>query len=153
MKVHILKRDMFLRKPLHEVFEFFQKPENLERITPPFLAFKIVTPRPIVMRKELRIDYTIRVLGFSMAWTSLITEFDPPYRFVDEQIAGPYRLWHHEHTFREIEGGTMVSDRVQYALPLGPLGELAHRIFVKSDLEKIFNYREQAIRNFFSEIY
>lgn len=150
MKVHILKRDMILRKSLPEVFEFFQKPENLERITPPFLAFKIVTPRPVVMRKDLRIDYTIRVCGFPLSWTSLITHFDPPYRFVDEQIAGPYRLWHHEHAFREIDEGTLISDRVQYALALGPLGELAHRLFVKNDLEKIFRYREQAIRKIFS---
>ncbi len=153
MKVHILKRDMFLRKPLADVFEFFQQPGNLEQITPAFLAFKIVTPQPIVMKKDQRIDYTIRVLGFRMAWTSLISEYDPPYRFVDEQVTGPYRLWRHEHTFKEIEEGTMIGDRVEYALALGAAGELAHRFFVKKDLERIFDFREQAIRKIFSEIH
>ena len=150
MQPYVLKRDIYIKRPMVEVFNFFQQPENLEKITPPFLAFKIMTPRPIVMKKDLRIDYTIRVLGIPMGWTSLIAEYEPPYRFVDQQVSGPYKFWHHEHTFHEIEEGTLIGDRVEYALPLGPMGRLAHRLFVEKDLRRIFDFREQAIRKIFS---
>lgn len=109
---------------LAETFAFFARPDNLARITPPWLAFRVVS-RDDDMRRGLRIEYRIRPLGFPQKWISEIIEYDPPHRFVDEQVKGPYALWHHDHRFRAVAGGTEVSDTVTYALPFGPIGRLA----------------------------
>lgn len=130
--------------PLAETFAFFARPDNLARITPPWLAFRVVS-RDDDMRRGLRIEYRIRPLGFPQKWVSVITEYDPPHRFVDEQVEGPYALWHHDHRFRGVAGGTEVTDTVTYALPLGPVGRLAHRLLVRRQLESIFRYREEAL--------
>lgn len=129
---------------IEEVFAFFAAAENLERITPPELGFRIQSPLPIDIAKDIRIDYRLSLFGLPFNWRSLISHWDPPHSFVDEQIKGPYALWHHTHTFTTTPTGTLIADRVLYRLPLWPLGQLALPV-VKLQLRRIFSYRQQAI--------
>jgi ligand-binding SRPBCC domain-containing protein len=131
--------------PLAEVFRLFEDPRNLARITPPWLNFRIVDPDSVHMRKGAEINYIIRWQGLPMKWKTLITEYDPPLRFVDEQKRGPYSLWHHEHTFEETADGVVIRDSVTYRLPLGVLGRIAHGLMVKRQLLEIFRFRQAAI--------
>ncbi|MEW5924676.1 MAG: SRPBCC family protein [Candidatus Zixiibacteriota bacterium] len=146
MKVYSLEREQYIARPLRDVFSFFERPENLSRLTPPSLGFRILTPSPIPMKTGTVIDYTIRLLKIPLHWRSLISVYEPPHLFVDEQLKGPYALWHHAHSFREKEGGTIVTDKVSYALPMGFIGRLMHRLIVKRQLEHIFNYRVAVIK-------
>ncbi|MEO8028544.1 MAG: SRPBCC family protein, partial [Bryobacteraceae bacterium] len=108
---------MTLPRSMDETFAVFEDPRNLARITPPWLNFRITTPEPIVMRQGANIDYRIQWLGLPISWRTLITAYQPPSFFVDQQVQGPYSLWRHRHTFRQSEGGTAVADRVEYELP------------------------------------
>jgi len=128
------------------VFPFFADAFNLERITPPLLRFRVVTPRPIAMRAGTRIDYRLRIHGVPVRWQSEITAWEPPFRFVDEQRRGPYRLWSHAHTFVARDGGTLCRDVVTYA---APGGALVHRLLIGPDVRKIFQYRRQALAGLF----
>jgi ligand-binding SRPBCC domain-containing protein len=143
MKVHILKQEQRIEAPLEQVFPFFSRPENLERLTPSSLGFQILTPSPIPMHVGAIIDYVVSVNGLPMRWTTAISEFDPPYRFVDVQLRGPYSFWHHTHTFEAEGGATLMRDEVRYALPAGPLGALAHGLLVRRQLNGIFEFRRQ----------
>jgi ligand-binding SRPBCC domain-containing protein len=129
---------------IEEVFAFFAAAENLERITPPELGFRIQSPLPIDIAKDIRIDYRLSLFGLPFNWRSLISHWAPPHSFVDEQIKGPYALWHHTHTFTTTPTGTLIADRVLYRLPLWPLGQLALPV-VKLQLRRIFSYGQQAI--------
>lgn len=144
MIVHRLEREQRLARPLDEVFAFYAEARNLERITPPWLTFKVITPEPVTMRVGTLIDYRLRIHGLPLSWTTRIEEWEPGVAFVDRQIVGPYALWRHRHTFRADGEATVVADRVDYALPLGRLGNLAHPLFVRRDLERIFAWRHQA---------
>jgi ligand-binding SRPBCC domain-containing protein len=141
---YVLHRVQRVPTPLGETFEFFSRPQNLARITPAWLAFRMVS-NDADMREGLRIEYRIRPLWIPQKWVSEITAYDPPHRFVDEQRRGPYARWHHEHSFRATNGGTEVTDTVHYALPLGPLGRLAHALFVRRQLEAIFAFRQERL--------
>jgi len=141
-----LIREQFIPKPLDDVFAFFQKPENLAVITPPWLNFVILTPSPIQMAHGAQIDYTVRPFGFRLRWTSVISEYDPPRSFVDEQIRGPYKRWHHRHEFLAREGGVLTRDVVDYELYFGILGWVANAVYVRWSLKSIFDYREKMIR-------
>jgi ligand-binding SRPBCC domain-containing protein len=134
---------------LQEVFAFFSQAENLEAITPSWMHFKIlaVTPEPI--QQGTLIQYSLRLHGIALRWTSEIVVWDPPHRFVDLQLRGPYKLWRHEHRFDECEGGTRITDTVNLALPFGVLGQLAYRARVRSEVHKIFAFREKKIRELF----
>ena len=134
--------------PIEEVFEFFADANQLERITPPWLHFKILTPRPIEMKAGLLLDYRIRLHAIPIKWRTEISAWQPPFRFVDQQLKGPYKLWHHEHTFEEVDGKTIVHDNVHY-IPRG--GSLIHRFMVKPDLEKIFRFRHDRLTEIFAE--
>jgi ligand-binding SRPBCC domain-containing protein len=136
-------------RPLDEVFDFFSSAENLERITPPWMRFRILTPRPIAMKPGARVSYRLRVHGIPVRWLTVIEKWTPPSGFVDVQKEGPYRLWRHTHRFRALDGGTAVTDDVEYALPLGILGRVAHRLQVARDLKEIFDYRAECIRQLF----
>ena len=128
------------------MFPFFADARNLEAITPPLLRFRVVTPGPIVMRPGTLIQYRLRLRGLPVNWLTSIQEWDPPHRFVDVQLRGPYALWHHAHDLRDDgEGGTIMRDTVRYAIGLGPLGELAHRLIVRRDLDVIFAFRHAAV--------
>lgn len=138
---HILLREQILPGPPAEVFEFYADAGNLERITPTWLGFRINTPQPIKMRPGALIEYRLRLHGLPVRWLTRIETWEPGERFVDVQVKGPYRLWHHTHTFEAHAEGTRVRDEVRYALPFGPLGELAHRLLVRRELERIFDFR------------
>ena len=136
---------MTLPLPIGEVFPFFSDVSNLERITPPELCFRIVTPRPIAMAEGRLIDLRLHLLRIPFGWQTRITRWNPPHRFVDEQLRGPYKLWIHTHSFSEEKGSTTIADEVRYQLPLWPLGEVAHPL-VRTQLQRIFLYREEATR-------
>ena len=147
MKTFTLTNELWLPQSLEEVFPFFADASNLERLTPPSLRFRILTPPPIDMAVGTIIDYRIRLRGIPMRWQSEITAWEPPYRFVDEQRRGPYRLWIHEHVFVPQGGGTLAKDIVRYAV-LG--GEIVQRLFVASELERIFEYRNAVLKDYFA---
>ena len=129
------------------VFDFYADAFNLERLTPPWLRFEVVTAAPITMQAGAELDYRLRLHGLSLKWRSRITVWDPPHRFVDEQLRGPYRRWLHEHTFTSHEGGTLVRDHVEYGI-FG--GWLADRLLVRRDLRRIFAFRQQRLSEIFS---
>lgn len=146
MHVYTLQREQWVASPLPRIFPFFAQPENLALITPPSLRFRLLTPGPVAMEQGRIIDYTIRVMGLPVRWRTLITRYDPPRCFVDEQISGPYSFWHHTHRFETRDGGTLLHDEVRYVLPMalmGPARSLVHALYVRPYLEKIFDYREQ----------
>lgn len=147
MKTHRFECEQFLPRPVEEVFPFFADARNLQRITPSFLDFKVVTPGPIEMREGAIIDYRLRVRGVPIRWRTRINVWEPNRRFVDEQIKGPYRKWVHEHTFEPVEGGTLCRDRVDYAVPLDLL---MHRPIVRPDIERIFAFRQRELARVFS---
>jgi ligand-binding SRPBCC domain-containing protein len=151
MRLHVLEREQLVPRPLDEVFSFFAQARNLERITPPWLRFEVLTPEPIAMAAGTLIDYRLRLRGIPLRWLSRIEEWEHERAFADRQLRGPYRLWHHRHEFAPRGGGTVVRDRVRYALPLGRLGSLAHGAFVRRDLERIFDYRRAAVRRLLDE--
>jgi ligand-binding SRPBCC domain-containing protein len=130
------------------VFSFFADALNLERITPPWLGFRVLTPGPIAMARGTLIEYRLKLHGVPIRWLTRIEVWEPPTRFVDLQVRGPYKLWHHTHRFEPVDGSesTLMRDTVRYALPFGPLGELARRAFVARDLQRIFEFRHEAIR-------
>lgn len=138
---------VWISRPVDEVFRFFADAHNLNVITPPFLHFRILTPAPIAMQPGTLIDYRIRLRVVPITWRTRIAAWAPPYRFVDEQLHGPYRLWRHTHTFSAVDGGTLMEDRVQYRV-LG--GAVVHALFVRRDLRHIFRYRLEALRRVFA---
>ena len=141
-----LAAEQWLPRPRAEIFQFFADAGNLNILTPPWLRFEILTPRPIVMRVGALIDYRLRLHGWPLRWQSEITAWEPPERFVDEQRHGPYRLWQHEHRFTERDGGTVVTDRVRYAVAGGRLTDW---LFVRHDVVRIFAYRQQKLAELF----
>lgn len=130
---------VLLPHPLLEVFDFFASAENLNLLTPPWLHFSILTPLPIEMRRGAIIRYRLRLRGVPVSWDSEITDWEPPFRFTDTQIRGPYRLWVHRHRFEETPDGTLVADDVTYRVPGG---SLVNRLFVAGELRRIFDYRK-----------
>jgi ligand-binding SRPBCC domain-containing protein len=147
--VHELTREQPVARPRDEVFGFFCEPENLARLTPPWLGFEILTPSPVPMHAGALIDYQIRLGPVPTRWRTLITAFEPPVRFVDEQLAGPYSFWHHTHEFVATGSGTLIRDRVRYLLPFGPVGRLVQALVIRRQLEAIFAYRHRVIADLF----
>ena len=148
MSRHTLERETRVPTNLEDTFAFFADAGNLETITPPWLHFRILTPLPIEMRAGATIRYRLRLHGCPLGWTTEITGWNPPHSFVDEQVRGPYGLWTHTHEFKETEEGTVVRDRVLYEVPLD---RLLHSRFVKKDLDRIFDYRQEAIRKILAQ--
>jgi ligand-binding SRPBCC domain-containing protein len=146
MKEFTFDAEIWLPRPRDEVFPFFGEARNLEVLTPPWLKFEVLTPAPIVMRPGTLIDYRIKVHGIPIRWRTEIIEWEPPVRFVDTQLTGPYTLWHHTHTFTERDGGTLCQDHVRYR-PRG--GALMNWLFVRRDVERIFDYRQKRLAELF----
>jgi ligand-binding SRPBCC domain-containing protein len=138
--------ELFLPRRRAEVFQFFSDVENLEAITPAWLNFEVITAKPVVIKAGSLIDYRIRVHGFPISWRTEIISWQPPHQFVDVQLSGPYKLWHHTHTFEERDGGTLCIDDVRY-WPRG--GALMNLLFVRRDVERIFKHRQQRLREIF----
>lgn len=150
MPGHTLTCDLVVPAPLDQVFAFFENPYNLANITPPWLNFRILTP-DLRMALHAEIDYEFRWMHIPLRWRTIITAYDPPHLFRDEALSSPYAYWRHTHTFHETLAGTMVSDRVEYALPLGPLGRFVHKLAVCRQLTEIFTYRQNAIARLLSQ--
>jgi len=136
-------------RPLNEVFDFFSRAENLQELTPPWLHFHILSVDPQPVRKGTLIRYSLRWRIFPIRWTTEIVEWDPPHGFVDVQLKGPYQLWRHQHRFIAEGNGTRILDEIQYRLPFGVFGKLAHALKVRHDVEGIFNYRKRAVEKQF----
>ncbi len=143
---YVLERAQRVPGTLAEVFPFFEDPHNLAEITPGWLRFRVLSSSDERVREGTRIRYRIRWLGLPMRWESSISRHDPPHAFADEMLRGPYKRWLHLHTFRQIGHEVELSDRVEYDLPGGLLGALAHRLIVRRQLEAIFDYRERRVR-------
>jgi ligand-binding SRPBCC domain-containing protein len=132
-----------LARPVDQVFDFFANAHNLQELTPPFLRFEILTPDPIILRQGTIIDYRLRLRGIPVRWRSEISAWEPPHRFVDTQLRGPYRWWVHEHRFEAAASGTLMTDRVEYNV-LG--GALVNSLLVEPDLRRIWAYRDREVR-------
>ena len=146
MRVFTFECQQHLARPVSDVFEFFADARNLQAITPPWLDFVVLTPGMIEMRPGTLIDYKLRLRGFPLRWRTLIREWEPPHRFVDEQLHGPYRQWIHEHTFVEQGCGTLARDRVRYVVPGGAI---VNALFVRRDVERIFAFRRARLAEHF----
>jgi len=147
--IYELRRETFIPSPLPAVFEFFSAARNLAAITPASLRFRLLTPEPISLDAGAELRYSLRVRGIPVRWKTTIETWNPRHEFSDIQSRGPYKLWHHTHRFREADGGTWMEDTVRYALPFGPLGRLAHWLYVRRDVESIFDYRAARIKELF----
>ncbi len=150
MKTYYFTQQIKIHKTIQEVFEFFSNAENLNRITPPHLEFKILTPQPIQIEPGTTIDYRLRLYKFPIHWKTKITAWEPPYRFVDAQLKGPYKKWIHQHRFQSENDGTIVEDNLEYAIPGGIAAPFIHWIFVKRDIENIFRFRAGKLDEIFS---
>ncbi len=149
MALHEFRAEQRVPHARESVFAFFAQPENLARITPPWLGFAILTPPPVPMRAGAVIDYVIRLGPLPTRWRTMITTCEPPHRFVDEQLSGPYSFWHHTHEFVADGDGTVIRDHVRYMLPLGVLGDLVHALAVRRQIEAIFAHQVRVIDGLF----
>jgi ligand-binding SRPBCC domain-containing protein len=149
MKTFFFRDEIMLPARLDEVFGFFADAGNLEKLTPPWLRFKILTKSPIHMAEGTLIEYRIRWRRIPLRWRTEIETWQPPHRFVDHQISGPYRLWRHEHLFHERSDGTSIEDRVEYS-PFG--GVIAQRLAVGRDVQRIFSFRRTALVRIFGKV-
>ena len=143
--VHVLRHEQRLDAPPEAVFPFFADARNLEAITPPLLRFRLLTPEPIAMGVGTFLQYALRLHGVPVRWDTIIQEWAPPRRFVDVQVRGPYRLWHHTHELLPVDGGTLMRDTIRYSVGFGVLGEVARRVVVRRDLEAIFAFRAERV--------
>jgi hypothetical protein len=148
MPLHLLERGQAVQGEAAEIFRFFADARNLETITPPWLGFR-VRSAPGRVSGGAEIEYSLRLHGLPVRWVSLIDDWDPPRCFADVQVHGPYSLWRHTHTLEPDGDRVIMRDLVRYSLPFGPVGELAHRVLVRRDLERIFDYRRAAIERIF----
>lgn len=144
-RLHQLSRTQLVGRPLPEVFAIFSDASNLDALTPPFLHFRILTPMPVELRVGAQLDYQLSLFGVPVRWRTRISDWQPQERFVDEQESGPYALWRHTHEFEAREGSTLMRDVVDYSEPLGPVGTVAHVLFVRRTLDRIFDFRRDAI--------
>ncbi len=146
MKLHLFDTEQWLPRNREEIFGFFSDAYNLQTLTPDWLQFVILTPLPITMRAGAIIDYRLKLRGIPVRWRTEITTWDPPQRFVDEQRRGPYRFWAHEHLFEQRDGGTLMADRVRYAVPGG---WLVNGLFVRAEVRRIFDFRRRKLSELF----
>jgi len=142
---HVLETRQWVPAGIEETFAFFSDARNLEAITPRFLGFEIRTPLPIEMREGALIEYRLRLMGVPMTWLTRIDRWEPGAGFVDRQLRGPYARWVHEHRFTPAGRGTLIEDRIEYAVPLAPLSEPVRTLFVTPTVERIFRHRHEVV--------
>lgn len=147
MKTYWLRKSIWLPRPCAEIFEFFSNPGNLDRLTPAWLNFSILTPAASQIKQGTLLDYRLRLRGIPIRWQSKIALWEPPHRFIDRQTKGPYSLWRHEHTFEDRDNGTLVGDNVEYAVPGGIM---VQKFLVAPDIARIFNYRHLVLESLFN---
>ena len=147
MRTYRLQTQLWLPQPREEIFNFFSDPSNLDRLTPPWLHFEILTPKSVEMNAGTLLDYRLRLHGIPLRWQSEILVWEPPNRFIDRQIKGPYRQWVHEHNFSAHQGGTLVGDSVIYAVPGG---RIVQKLWVAPDLDRVFGYRHKILKELFN---
>ena len=147
--MYTLRRSITVPGTVDTVFEFFNRPENLEKLTPPNLKFHILTPSPVTMHNGAVFDYTVGLMGFPMRWTSVITNYDPPHHFVDIQLKGPYAYWHHKHSFQARPDGVEVTDEIHYEIGFSLFGKVLLRPLIQRQLNAIFAFRVRAIERLF----
>jgi ligand-binding SRPBCC domain-containing protein len=151
LKPHVLEFETKLYRPLEEIFNFFSRAENLDQVTPDDLEFSILTPFPIVMKVGTLIDYRIKLIGVPFFWRTFISDWEPPHRFVDQQLEGPYVFWHHEHTFKQCDGYVLMTDKVHYLSPGWIFEPLVDSLFVRGQLNKMWAYRSKTFGELFGE--
>ena len=149
-KIYTFYKEQFVPSDMDTVFEFFSRPENLEKITPSSMGFNIITPSPIEMKEGAIIDYTVKIMGVPMRWRTMITSYVKNEYFVDEQLKGPYSYWHHKHSFKEVEGGVLIIDEITYALPIQAFRKIVHPVLIKPQINQIFNFRFKVIQDKFN---
>jgi ligand-binding SRPBCC domain-containing protein len=148
--MHTLKTTLFLPITVEEAWDFFSNPSNLKTITPSHMGFDILSDVPEKVYEGLIIKYKVKpLLGIPMKWMTEIAEVKEPSYFVDNQLSGPYKVWHHRHEFKAVEGGVEMNDEVNYVLPLGFIGRFMHTIFIKKEVEKIFIHRKKVLEEMF----
>jgi ligand-binding SRPBCC domain-containing protein len=140
-----LVRSQIVPPPPDEAFAFFADVRNLEAITPPWLRFRVLTQPPVVLEAGALVDFRLDLHRAPISWRTRIEAWEPGRRFVDVQVRGPFAHWEHLHTFEPVEGGTLIADHVRYRMPYGPLGEAVHGLIVGRDLERIFDFRREAV--------
>jgi len=146
MSEQLLERAQRVEVPIERAFDLYGDARNLEPMTPPWLHFEVTNPGEIEMRAGALLEYRLRLHGVPIRWRTRIEVWEPPHRFVDVQLRGPYSLWEHTHLFEAGgESETTIRDRVRYEIPFGPIGALADRLFVRRDLKRIFDYRAEAV--------
>jgi ligand-binding SRPBCC domain-containing protein len=151
MKPHSIIRKTIIKRPLQEVFQFFSKAENLNKLTPKELEFKILTPLPIKMGKGTLIDYKIKLNGIPFHWKTEICEWKENEFFADQQLKGPYRIWYHTHSFSAVEGGTEMTDEVKYLSPGWFLEPIIQALYIKKKVEGVFDYRNSKLKEIFPD--
>ncbi|MFN4812456.1 MAG: SRPBCC family protein [Bacteroidota bacterium] len=151
MQPHTIIRKTIIKRPLEEVFQFFSKAENLNLLTPPELSFKILTPLPIKMQAGTLIDYRIKLNGIPFNWRTEISTWKVNECFVDQQLKGPYKIWHHTHSFTAVKEGTLMIDEVKYLSPGWILEPLIEKFFIKKKVEGIFDYRNSKLKEIFPD--
>lgn len=151
MKPHSWKTETKIKRPIKEVFEFFSNAENLDLLTPPELRFKILTPGPVTMKKNAIIDYKLYLFHIPFYWRTRITVWEPPFRFIDEQVKGPYHIWIHEHSFLENGTSTIMIDNIQFLSKGYFLEPILNKLFVEKKVKDIFSYREKKLLEIFNE--
>jgi ligand-binding SRPBCC domain-containing protein len=152
MADHVLETRVWLARPRPEVFAFFADPRNVVLLAPPAVKLRLLTPHAGPLTAGAVLDFRLAWLGLPLTWRAYIREFDPPYRFVDVQVRGPWARWEHRHQFLEEGGGTWVEDRVTYHLPLGPLGRLLHRALVRHQLHAVWAFRHARLEELLSNV-
>jgi ligand-binding SRPBCC domain-containing protein len=150
--IYTLEVEQFIKTDIKNAWDFFSNPENLSKITPEYMGFKITSAKSVKMYQGQIITYKIGILPFLKSnWVTEITHVKEGLYFVDEQRSGPYKIWHHEHFFNEKEGGVLMMDKVSFALPFGFLGKIAFAVFIKKELKKIFNFRFIKLEELFNK--
>ena len=149
--MHKYEVEVLVPESQEKVFDFFNRPENLVRLMPPFMKFSLLTPGKLVTKVGAVFDYQVRVFGVQNRWTTYISEYEAPHRFVDIQLKGPHSFWHHEHEFKSTEEGTLVIDKIHYLLPLGILGRVANKIIMEPIVKALFRHRLKVMQDVFNE--